>query len=103
MLACETQIVGACAEELFSTASRRIPDRDDLGVVLDFTDTIHISSVAIAGMLQLHKLCKGRGVPLVLAGLSPDLTQFLTMLQLASHFAIEPTLDQAIARAAQRR
>jgi anti-anti-sigma regulatory factor len=102
VLVCQSQIVGSAADELYSAATRHIPDRDDLGIVLDFTDTLQISSVAIAGMLQLQKLCKGRDAPLVLTGLSPDLLQFLTMLQLAKHFTIEPTLGEAVARAARR-
>ncbi|MGP1345342.1 MAG: STAS domain-containing protein [Phycisphaerales bacterium] len=99
VLICPPQFTGAAADNAIAAANRYLPDREDTGIVLDFTDTAMIGSVGIASMLQIRELCASRDVPLVLAGLSPQLHDFLTMLRLAQHFRTAPTLEDAIADA----
>jgi len=101
VLTCDPHFTDPAAAELHALACRHLPDRDDSGIVLDFSETVQLYSMGITAILRIRSFCQERGVPLVLAGLAPNLIEFFAMIQVQHLFNIESSLDEAIARAGQ--
>lgn len=87
------------AESLRQTVARRLPNREDAGVVLAMAAVELISSIGIAALLQVRELCEDRRAPLILAAMPDRQVGFLRMLKLDRKFAFAPTVDDAVAQA----
>lgn len=84
------------AEALTEEARRRLPNREDAGLILDCTDVELITSIGIASLLQVSEHCRDHRAPLVLANLSEALRTMLEMLKLAGRFKATDHVDEAV-------
>jgi anti-anti-sigma regulatory factor len=88
------------AEPLRACAERRLPNRDDAGLVLDMSDVRLITSIGIAALLQVQdhtRAVTGDANRFRLAALPGEQLEFLTMLKLDAAFAHSETVDDATA------
>jgi anti-anti-sigma factor len=86
------------AEPLRSAVMRALPNRDGAGVILDMEEVAMVSSIGVAALLQVQEFCRDRQAGLVLACVPQRQMAFLKMLKLDRKFAIESTMDAAVAR-----
>jgi anti-anti-sigma factor len=84
------------AEGVTDTACRKLPNRDDAGLVLDCTEVELITSIGIASLLQISEHCNDVRAPLVLANLSESLRSMLDMVKLLAKFKITDDVDEAL-------
>lgn len=84
------------AEAVTENACRKLPNRDDAGLVLDCTQVDLITSIGIASLLQISEHCHDLRAPLVLANLSETLRTMLAMLKLNGKFKIADDVDSAV-------
>ncbi len=84
------------ADDIRSQVMTRLPEHDDAALILDATELRLVTSIGVAALLQIQEMCNDRGAPFVIAALSEQQQEFLTLLRLDSRFNTAPTVDEAL-------
>lgn len=87
---------GATSAAIESALFEQLPGNDSR-VALDLSEVTYVNSAGLRVLLKVARHLNDKGA-LALCGLQPPVRQLLELAGLAKLFAIEPSLDRALAR-----